>query len=551
MTFRILILITGILFVYSSIAFNIYQLQVKNGSYYSARAESQYRLAGFLEPKRGNIYFTDKNGNLIPAAINKKYPVIFAVPAEIDDPEATAKILSEILGADENKILFSLTKENDLYEFLASKAGGDQIAKIREANLAGIYIDSQELRFYPFGQLAAHLLGFVGSSDKDSDLSGRYGLELYYENDLKGEAGSIEGDKATEPTPGKDVILTIDRNIQARAEEILAALVNQYSAAGGSVIVQEPSTGKILAMGSFPDFDPNDYSKYDIKSFLNPVAQAVYEPGSIFKVITMAAGIDSGKITPETKFFDSGSVTLNGRTIQNWDLEKYGPHGWVTMTEVIENSINTGAVFAQRQTGRDIFYNYLVKFGFDEITEINLPGEVGGNLRNLANNTRDINFATASFGQGISITPMELINAISATANKGILMKPHFIQGTEPEIVRRVISAETAEKVSKMMASAVAKAQIAQIPGYTIAGKTGTAQVPDFRNGGYTDQVINTYVGFAPAYDAKFVILIKLDKPAGAPLAGLTVVPAFRELAQFILNYYNIGPDNLTRVESP
>ncbi|OGY63049.1 MAG: hypothetical protein A2745_03605 [Candidatus Harrisonbacteria bacterium RIFCSPHIGHO2_01_FULL_44_13] len=539
---RIGILIIGIFFAFFSIGFNIYRLQIEKGQYYSARAESQYRLAGFLEPRRGNIYFTDKNNNLIPAAINKEYPVVFAVPTEVEDPEEAAAILSEIFLLNKDKIKNSLIKENDLYELLATKANREQIAKIKEANLRGIYIDSQEMRFYPFGNLAAHLLGFVGSSDKDSGLVGRYGLELYYEDDLKGRPGVIENDKLIDPMAGEDVVLTIDRNIQARAEEILGSLIKDYEAQGGTVIVQEPVTGKILAMTSSPGFDPNDYADYKINLFLNPAVQAIYEPGSIFKVITMAAGIDSGKITPNTAFFDNGSVTLNGRTIQNWDLKA---HGKVTMTQVIEQSINTGAVFAQRKIGPDIFYDYLVKFGFNKVTDAGLPGEVAGNLRNLVTSAKDINFATASFGQGISVTPMGLINAISAIANKGLLMKPYLISGAEPEVVRRIISPEAANQVIKMMASAVSKAQIAQIPQYQVAGKTGTAQVPDFKNGGYTDQVINTYIGFAPAFDARFVILIKLDKPKGAPLAGLTVVPAFRELAQFLLNYYNIGPDNL------
>ena len=189
----------------------------------------------------------------------------------------------------------------------------------------------------------------------------------------------------------------------------------------------------------------------------------------------------------------------------------------------------------------------MLKFGFEELTGITLPGELKGNLNNLKKDFRDINFATASFGQGISMTPMEMISAIGAIANDGLLMKPFLIEGTEPQVKRRVISGETADQVTAMMVSAVKKAQIAQIPNYQLAGKTGTAQVPDFQNGGYTDQVINTYVGFGPAANPRFIILIKIDKPEGAPLAGLTVVPAFRELAHFIINYYNIPPDLLEK----
>lgn len=213
------------------------------------------------------------------------------------------------------------------------------------------------------------------------------------------------------------------------------------------------------------------------------------------------------------------------------------------MTEVIEQSINTGAAFAEKKTGHDTFYNYLLKFGFGELTDLELPGEISGTLRNLKSSFRDINFATAAFGQGVSVTPIQLVSAISTIANGGVLMKPYILENSSPTEVRRAISEEAAEKVTKMMVSAVDKAEIARISGYQVAGKTGTAQVPDFKKGGYSGEYIHSYVGFAPATDPRFTILMKVDKPKGAPLAGTTVVPAFRELAQFILNYYNIPAD--------
>jgi cell division protein FtsI/penicillin-binding protein 2 len=216
------------------------------------------------------------------------------------------------------------------------------------------------------------------------------------------------------------------------------------------------------------------------------------------------------------------------------------------MTEVIEGSINTGTIFAQQKMGEDIFYNYLIKFGLNELTGIPLPGEVRGNINNLKKG-KDIDFATASYGQGIAVTPIGMINAASAIANGGILMKPLILSEDKPEVVRRVISEETATKVVKMMVSAVDKNVLAATANYSVAGKTGTAFIPDFNKGGYTDNVINTYIGFAPAYDPKFVILIKLIKPEGNPLAGQTVVPAFRELTRFILNYYAVAPDRLSQ----
>ncbi len=391
--------------------------------------------------------------------------------------------------------------------------------------------------------MASQLIGFSSIAD-DPIGSGRYGAELYHDDTLRGVPGETKGDKLIPPENGEDLYLTIDRTIQMQAEKILENLVSDFNAQGGTVIVQDPNTGEILAMVNRPNFDPNNYGEFDISSFLNPAVEAVYEPGSIFKVITMAAGIDSGKITPDTTYYDSGSLTLNGKTIRNWDLKSYGT---VTMTNVIERSLNTGAAFAERTMGHDTFYDYLVKFGLKEKTDVDLPGEILGSLRPLEYDKRDINFATASFGQGISVTPIRLISALSAIANGGELMRPYVNAELEPQVVRRVISEETSRQVKDMMVSAVDKAQIPAIRGYNVAGKTGTAQIPNFSTGGYTDDVINTYIGFAPAYDPQFIILVRLNKPAGAPLAGLSVVPAFRELAQFVINYYGIAPDDVVQ----
>lgn len=524
-------IITFTIFVsYSALVFNIYKLQITKGVYYATRAESQSRHRDFYNASRGNIYFQDKNGNKIPAAINREFPVVYAVPKEIVDPEATAAAVSGIIGIPKKEIAEKLTKPNDLYELLLAKALPEQVDKIRALEIKGLYVDSQYFRSYPFGLLAAHVLGYVGPNESDGAQEGKYGMELFLEKELR----------------RGDLVLTIDRNIQAEAERILNDLIKRYSASGGTVIVQDPKSGKILALGNYPNFDPNNYSEYPVGNFLNPAVQSLYEPGSIFKVFTMAAGIDSGKITPDTTYYDAGSMTLNGRTIKNWDLEKYGPHGLMTMTQVIEKSLNTGAAFAEKKTGHDVFYNYLLKFGFDDKTGIDLPGQVAGNIRNLSKaSVRDINFATASYGQGVAVTPLHALAAISAIANDGLLMKPFLVEGAFAEAVDGVMSSQTSEKVTKMMVSAVDKAEIARISGYAVAGKTGTAQIPDFKNGGYADDFIHGYAGFAPASDPRFSILIKLDRPRGVEVAGATVVPAFRELAQFILNYYNIPADNL------
>lgn len=517
----------SIFFSYFALILNIYDLQITKGSIYAAKAASQSRGVSYLNSTRGTIFFRDKNGNEVPAVFNRQFPVIYAVPKEIEDAAEAAGNLAAILNLPADQIKAKFSKPKDEYELLVSKASAKQVDEVRDLRIKGIYVDSEYFRFYPFATIASHLLGFLSPTGDTGTLTGKYGLESYFDDSLARE----------------DLHLTIDRDIQTQAEKILKNLMDKYGAEGGSVIVQEPKTGKILAMGSFPAFDPNEYAKSPIKNFLNPAIQSLYEPGSVFKVLTMAAGIDSGKITPDTTFYDSGELKLSGKVIKNWDGKA---HGKISMTGVIEQSVNTGAAFAERTTGHDIFYNYLLKFGLNDLSGISLPGELAGNLNNLKTSTRDINFATAAFGQGVSVTPLQLINAISAIANGGVLMRPHLINDTPAEELGRVISEETAGKVSEMMISAVDKAEVAKINGYRIAGKTGTAQMADLVRGGYGTDYIHSYVGFGPVSDPKFTILMKIDKPKGVGLAGSTVVPAFRELAQFIINYYNIPADRIT-----
>ncbi len=515
---------------FAFLAFHVYNLQIEQGSYYRAKA-AQRNIPGFRDESRGSIFFTDKNDNLIPVALTKVYPVVYAVPKEVVSPRAAAEILAPVIDLEVERLTTILNKPNDQYELLKTKVTAEIVQKVRSLKIAGIYVREQNFRFYPFQNLAAHVLGFVGAKSDDAGLKGRYGVELSYNDQL-----------AKPESEGRDLILTIDRNVQTRAEDILTRLMVAHRASGGSVIVQEPKTGKIIALANEPTFDPNNYGSSEVGNFLNPAVQAVYEPGSIFKVLTMAAALDSGSVTPESTFVDSGLLTLNQKTIRNWDLKA---HGKVTMTEIIENSINTGAAFVERQMGHSLFKKYLENFDIARVSGIELPGELVGSLRSLRAGASDINYATASFGQGVALTPLRLISLISAIANRGILMKPLINASESPTEVKRIFSETAAGQVTKMMVSAVRKAHVADIPHFAIAGKTGTAQVPDFKKGGYGGDYIHSYAGFLPANSPRFTILIKLDKPQGAPLAGATVVPAFREFADFLINYYTISPDDL------
>jgi len=540
MGFRFSLVISLIFGGYVFLLFHLYQLQLTNGKVYLAQAESQNGAAYLTAAVRGAIYFTDRDGAKIPAAINKDFPEAYAVPKIMTDTVSAAKTAAEIFSRPESELKKSFSTRSN-YVLLAAHASDEVVSKIRDAKVNGLYVKQVPDRFYPSGPLAAQLLGFVGPNNSDNGSSGRYGLEKFYEDKLAGNEGNIL-EVAISAGVGENLALTLDSNIQREAETLLAKMVREHKAEGGTIIVEEPKTGKILAMGSSPDFDPNNYSISPIAAFLNPATEKLYEPGSIMKVVTMSAGIDSGKITPDTTYVDTGKLVIYDHVIRNWDLKAYGK---MTMTGVIEKSLNTGAAFAERRTGDDVFKSYLKNFGFGDKTGIDLPGEIAGDLKGLVVGGPPINFATASFGQGIAVTPLEVVNGISVVANGGLLMRPYVNAALKPQIVRRVISEDTARSVTAMMVSAVDKAKLAQISGYAVAGKTGTAQIPDFVRGGYSDQVTDSYVGFAPAYNPRFVIFIKLSKPEGAPLAGTTVLPAFRELAQFVLNYYNVTPDRI------
>jgi cell division protein FtsI/penicillin-binding protein 2 len=547
MALRFWAVTVGVMLGYVALVGRLYDLQIVRGERFLARAQSQYRAAVSLEAPRGIIYFTDKEGRRFPMALNKEFPIIYAVPRAIEDPAEAAHTLAGVLPFTAEELSTKFSKRVSLYEPLLKRADEELAREVEELGLKGVYADTAPGRLYPNASLGAHLLGFVGPDAEDDGEKGRYGIEEQYDASLRGVQGKQVEGGFTAPVAGEDVVLTIDPALQAEAERTLTALAAAHRADGGSIIVEEPRTGKILALANHPSFDPNAYGRSPLAHFLNAAVQKIYEPGSVLKVVTMASALDAGAVTPESTYTDHGMLTMNGYTIKNFDYETHGGYGKVSMTRVIERSINTGAVFAQQKLGNAAFLSYLKRFGLDQKTGIALPGEVKGSVRPLLERgARDIVFATASYGQGIAVTPLGLLQAVGVIANGGNLMRPYLDARLEPQVVRRVIGEEAARQVTEMMVAAVDRAEIAKVSGFAIAGKTGTAFVPDFTKGGYTDDVVNTYVGFGPVSNPRFIILIKLDRPAEAPLAGTSVVPAFQSLAQFILNYYNISPDRLT-----
>ncbi|KKS43612.1 MAG: Peptidoglycan glycosyltransferase [Candidatus Azambacteria bacterium GW2011_GWA2_42_9] len=533
---RILILILIFVAVGLIVWGRFFYLTVVRHDYYLAKIKNAGG-SDIIAP-RGSIFLTDKDNLPFAAALNKEFPLVYAVPSKIKDPASLAKKLAPILEIDEAALFAKLNKTNDPYEILKKKVPDEIIGKIKSDKDEGVFIDNETLRYYPEGLYLGEVIGFLGFNK--SGQKGQYGLEESYEEELSGIVSSA------------DLILTVDSSIQAEAGNLLAKLAEQWRADNGSIVVMNPKNGAILAMASFPDFDANKYSEVENKNvFINPVTLKRYEPGSVFKPITMAIGIETGAVSPETQYYNTGTAQIGGRIISNSIPDKI--LGWQSMTMVLEQSLNTGAIFVEQKVPKDIFLKYLKDFGIDGKTEIDVS-EVAGDLSALSSG-RDINFATASFGQGVAVTPIGLLRALSVIAGGGKLVKPHLVskivwrngdfKNQETDDFKQIISPETAAKLTSMMIKVVenGSGRRAQVKGYTIAGKTGTAQVPDLKNGGYKDEYIHTFAAFAPAYDPKFIALIKLDNPKGVRFAESTVVAPFKELAEFIFSYYQIPPD--------
>ena len=505
--------------------------------FYVGKAKILNAVSGGIAP-RGSIFLTDKDTMPLAVALNKEFPLVYAAPKDIENPEEIAKKLAPILKLDAAVIFEKISKKDDPYEILTKKVPDEIVDVVKAEKIKGIGIEDETLRYYPQGLFLAQTLGFLGFGKNGQ--GGQYGLEEYYNREL---FGSING---------ADLILNIDSSIQAEAGTLISKATEDWQAESGSIIVMDPKTGAILAMASAPEFDANNYSSVKNNNiFINPATLKRYEPGSVFKPITMAIGIETDAVAPNTEYYNTGRVRVADRIISNSLPTEV--LGWQTMTKVLEQSLNTGAVFVEQKIPKNIFLQYLKDFGVDSKTGIDIA-EISGDLSALSSG-RDINFATASFGQGVALTPIELIRALAVIANGGKLVEPRLVSKiiahnnenykTKENISNQIISPETAAKLTSMMIKVIenGSGRRARISGYTIAGKTGTAQVPDLKNGGYKDEYIHTFVAFAPAYNPKFIALIKLDNPKGVRFAESTVVPVFKELADFIFSYLQIPPD--------
>lgn len=561
---RLMLLLGSLVMVFGAIGWRLFDIAWTRHAWYAQVAQAQ--VSGSTVLLRGSIYLSDGDQEFL-AAVNRKFPALVLVPLKINSATVaqTIDILSEITGAARDVIakiaLSGLSGSRTVVHHLTD----DQVAKIKALDASGVSVGYETDRSYPASTLAADVVGFLGYDE--TGRHGQYGVESSYEDELSGHksmapgigglfsqlkaffGGSTDMPDATTDAP-HDVVLTIDKNIQAYIEGALNDAIKKYSAASGLIIIQEPITGKILAMADSPTFDPNAYATTSTAAFLNAGVQTPFEPGSSFKPFTMAMGLDLGKITPNSTYDDVNDIVVDGYTIKNFNE---GHFGRVTMTKVLEKSINAGTMYVQSLVSNDQFLNYVVNLGFGQKTGVDLPGEASGDIGNLYSGRR-INFMTASFGQGVTVTPMQLINGYSAIANGGKLMRPYVVarvrdqhgevSETKPEVIGTPFLAKTAATLREMLVSVVDNGfDKARIPRYDVAGKTGTAQIADPVNGGYLEKQYNhSFVGFAPASNPKFTILIKIERPQGVTFAADSLSPVFKDIALFLLNYLNVPP---------
>ena len=540
---RINVAFAVFLIVSATIISRLVFIQVIRGDRYRALSQGLHVSFNEDQEDRGEIFL--RGGESL--VINRDWPFVFAHPQRIEDAEKSASILSQVLNLQESFLLDKLDKNNS-YSLLKRKLSEKEVESLKSLNLEGVYINNEKGRYYPQENLASQIVGFLGAEGK-----GQYGLEQYYNDVLEGKKGLIINKKGT------NLKLTIDYDIQFKAEEALQTAKENINIEGGQIIVADPISGAILAMADLENFNPNCYEEYakegNLGIFKNKATQELFEPGSVFKAITMAAALEENRVSPKTTYIDTGMVKIDGYPIYNYEQRIHdGPQ---TMTNVLEKSINTGAIFVQKELGQNLFLKYVELFGFFEPSGIDSQETYSQN-RELKT-ARAINLATASFGQGIDMTPIQLIKAYAVIANGGKLINPYLVE----EMVRgddiiynhdsekkeeRIISSKTASQLTAMLVSVVENgfSKGAKVPGYFIAGKTGTAQVSFGALGidkkGYSEKTIQTFIGFAPAFNPQFLILIKLNNPQ-TKTAEYSALPIFRELTEYIINHYQIPPD--------
>lgn len=524
-------------------------VQLVKGTELSERAEDSWRRNIPYVAKRGEIW--DRNG--VRLAYNISTPTVWAIPVQVKDKDTTAKTLAPLLSMTENEILEKISKKQMIIQLGPGgrKMTTEQAAEIRALNLPGIVVAEDNKRYYPYDELAAHVLGFTGI-----DNQGLTGLELTHNDKLTGTGGMVSflsdaagrqmpnsSDSYIEPQEGLTLQLTIDQQVQTVMERELDQAMTSLNADAIIAIAMDPNTGEVLGMASRPTFSPSRYQEVDAQVYnRNLPIWMTYEPGSTFKIITLAAALEENKVDLKNeRFYDSGSVEIGGARLRCW---KKGGHGSQTFLQVVENSCNPGFVELGNRLGKNTLFEYIRNFGFGAKTGIDIGGEENGILFKLSQ-VGPVELATTAFGQGVSVTPIQQITAVSAAINGGKLYKPYVakawinresgevVQRNEPTVVREVISEETSKQVREALESVVAlgTGRNAFIDGYRVGGKTGTAQ--KVVNGRYsTSEHIVSFIGFAPADDPQIVVYVAVDNPEGIQFGGVVAAPIVRNILE-------------------
>ena len=553
---RIRIIMIGTVFgmLFLTVVGRAFYLQILQHENLVKKADKQHEHKVDLTPARGSIL--DRNGT--PLAESIHMDSCYAEPHRINDVEGTAAVLAPILGVPKDELAARLSV-NKSFIWVERWLAPDVATRVKNMKLPGIGFAPESKRFYPNKEIAAHVVGFTGR-----DPNGLEGIELKYDSTILGNTGymiterdalgrniAIKNTVIKNSSPGKNIVLTLDKTIQFIAEKELAKAVVENNAKGGMALVMESDTGKVLAMANYPTFNPNAYSHYSLAQLRNHVVADSFEPGSTFKVFTIAAALDSGTIKPGDIYnCENGTYRVADRVIHDDH-----PHSRLNVSDIIKYSSNIGAAKIGTKMGEEKLSSYLRNFGFGGRTGIDLPGESSGNLKH---HWYGVDLATISFGQGVTLSAIQLVSAMSAVANGGNLMRPYLVErilddnGTvvqqfEPQVLRRVISIETAQKVTKMMETVTSSGGTgtkAALEGYRVAGKTGTAQKVDPVTHAYSpSKRIGSFVGFVPADKPKLTIAVIIDEPQGVKYGGVVAAPAFRGIAQSSLAYLKIQPN--------
>lgn len=560
---RIRFLSIGLVLVAGLFLLKLFYLQVVRGEDFAARADRQYLAPTGSVFDRGTIFFSNRDGSLFSAAATRQGFKVQVNTGQVEDAEALYRTLSAVTPLDYNTFILKVVGHPNSYQDIANHLSEGVAVQIKNLDLPGVSVIKERWRFYPGDTMAAHTLGLMAYAG--DDYTGRYGLELEY-NDLLTRSGQpsfaeffarlfldLGGDLFRDASGREgDLVLTIEPTVQNTLEKSLKAVTDTYAAESAGGIIMDPASGEIYALAAVPAFHPGD-KQGDIESLANPLVERVFEMGSIVKPLTMAAALDAGAVKPETTYYDAGSIKVGIATISNYDGKA---RGTVSMQEVLNQSLNTGAVFAMQQLGRERFRQYMLDFGIGEETGVELPGEISGLVTNFRSN-RDVEYATASFGQGFAVTPMEMIRALSALGNDGYLPPPHLVKEIKYSgggswspsypFGRRVLKGETSEEITRMLVKVVDDALAGgtvKLPHYRVAAKTGTAQIANLEAGGYyDDRYLHSFFGYFPAYDPEFIIFLYVVYPKEVRYASETLTTPFFDLTKFLISYYSIPPD--------